>query len=53
MPRGIESPASDPAIGDTVARLCAKSSDRIPKWVLPVVRQRLAENGAHPTEGRE
>ncbi|MFI9408173.1 mannitol dehydrogenase family protein [Nocardia sp. NPDC052316] len=36
---------ANPAIGDTVARLCAESSDRIPKWVLPVVRQRLADNG--------
>lgn len=36
---------SNPAIGDTVARLCAESSDRIPKWVLPVIRQRLAEGG--------
>ncbi|MFI6046797.1 mannitol dehydrogenase family protein [Nocardia sp. NPDC051321] len=35
----------NPAIGDTVARLCAESSDRIPKWVLPVIRQRLAEDG--------
>ena len=26
---------------DTVARLCAESSDRIPKWLLPVVRQQL------------
>ncbi|QBS44345.1 mannitol dehydrogenase family protein [Nocardia sp. CS682] len=36
---------ANPAIGDTVARLCAESSDRIPKWVLPVVRKRLAEHG--------
>ncbi len=27
---------------DTVARLCAESSDRIPKWVLPVIRENLA-----------
>ncbi|QGH69985.1 mannitol dehydrogenase family protein [Pseudactinotalea sp. HY158] len=32
---------SNPAIGDTVARLCAESSDRIPKWLLPVVREQL------------
>ncbi|PXX60878.1 mannitol 2-dehydrogenase [Nocardia tenerifensis] len=36
---------ANPAIGDTVARLCAESSDRIPKWVLPVIRQRLADDG--------
>ncbi len=27
---------------DTVARLCAESSDRIPKWLLPVIRENLA-----------
>ncbi|MFG1797562.1 mannitol dehydrogenase family protein [Nocardia sp. NPDC049149] len=36
---------ANPAIGDTVARLCAESSDRIPKWVLPVIRHRLADDG--------
>lgn len=35
------------AIKDTVARLCAESSDRIPKWLLPVVRENLA-SGAGP-----
>lgn len=29
-------------VRDTVARLCADSSDRIPKWLLPVVRDNLA-----------
>jgi mannitol 2-dehydrogenase len=33
---------ANPAIGDTLARICAAASDRIPKWVLPVVRQNLA-----------
>ena len=33
---------SNPEILDTVARLCAESSDRIPKWLLPVVRANLA-----------
>lgn len=33
---------SNPAIGDTVLRLCAESSDRIPKWLVPVVRDQLA-----------
>jgi mannitol 2-dehydrogenase len=36
---------SNPEIRDTIARLCAQSSDRIPKWVLPVVRQQLATSG--------
>ncbi|MFQ6398787.1 mannitol dehydrogenase family protein [Nocardia sp. KC 131] len=36
---------SNPAIGDTIARLCAESSDRIPKWLLPVIRQQLATGG--------
>jgi len=33
---------SNEGVRDTVARLCAESSDRIPKWLLPVVRDRLA-----------
>ncbi|MBK0418363.1 mannitol dehydrogenase family protein [Leucobacter sp. CSA1] len=33
----------NPQVGDTVARLCAESSDRIPKWLLPVVFDLLAE----------
>src|SRR5699024_6001205 len=33
------------AIKDTLARLCAESSDRIPKWLLPVVREQLATGG--------
>jgi mannitol 2-dehydrogenase len=36
---------SNPYIRDTVARLCAESSDRIPKWLLPVVRHNLANGG--------
>jgi mannitol 2-dehydrogenase len=32
---------SNDAVRDTVARLCAESSDRIPKWLLPVVRANL------------
>lgn len=28
-------------VKDTVARLCAESSDRIPKWLVPVIRERL------------
>jgi mannitol 2-dehydrogenase len=33
---------ANPAIRDTLARLCAGGSDKIPKWVLPVLRQNLA-----------
>ncbi len=36
---------SNPQIRDTIARLCAFSSDRIPRWVLPVIRQQLASGG--------
>jgi mannitol 2-dehydrogenase len=36
---------SNPEVRDTIARLCAESSDRIPKWLLPVVRENLATNG--------
>lgn len=36
---------ANPGIRDTVARLCAESSDRIPKWVLPVIRHNLDTGG--------
>ncbi|MDR2112043.1 MAG: mannitol dehydrogenase family protein [Candidatus Accumulibacter sp.] len=36
---------ANPQIGDTLARLCAESSDRIPKWLLPVIRANLANGG--------
>ena len=36
---------SNPEIRDTVARLCAESSDRIPKWLLPVIRKNLDTGG--------
>jgi mannitol 2-dehydrogenase len=32
---------SNANVRDTVARLCAESSDRIPKWLLPVIRENL------------
>lgn len=35
----------NPQVRDTIARLCAQGSDRIPKWLLPVVRQQLATGG--------
>lgn len=36
---------SNAGVRDTVARLCAESSDRIPKWLLPVIRAQLATGG--------
>jgi len=36
---------ANPEVRDTLARLCAESSDRIPKWLLPVVRAQLASGG--------
>jgi mannitol 2-dehydrogenase len=36
---------ANPGVRDTVARLCAYSSDRIPKWLLPVIRDNLANDG--------
>ena len=36
---------ANPQIRDTIARVCAYSSDRIPKFVLPVIRHQLAHGG--------
>jgi mannitol 2-dehydrogenase len=36
----------NPAVRDTLARLCAASSDRIPKWLVPVIRHNLATGGS-------
>ena len=36
---------SNPHVKDTLARLCAESSDRIPKWLIPVVREQLTHGG--------
>lgn len=33
---------ANPQVRDTLARLCAESSDRIPKWVVPVIQDNLA-----------
>lgn len=38
----------NPQIRDTLARLCAESSDRIPKFLLPVIRQRLTAGARAP-----
>lgn len=35
----------NPAIRDTLARLCVDSSERMPKFLLPVVRYQLAHGG--------
>ncbi|MCP1315186.1 mannitol dehydrogenase family protein [Halomonas sp. 707D4] len=36
---------ANPEIKDTLARLCAESSDRIPKWLVPVIRHQLERDG--------
>ncbi len=36
---------ANPHVRDTIARLCADSSDRIPTWLLPVARDQLAAGG--------
>jgi mannitol 2-dehydrogenase len=36
---------SSAAVRDTVARLCAETSDRIPKFLLPVIRENLRRGG--------
>jgi mannitol 2-dehydrogenase len=36
---------SNAQVRDTVARLCAESSDRIPKWLVPVIRHNLENDG--------
>jgi mannitol 2-dehydrogenase len=34
---------SNPEVRDTLARLCADTSNRIPKWMVPVIRENLAQ----------
>jgi mannitol 2-dehydrogenase len=43
--RGLIERFANPGVRDTVARLCAYSSDRIPKWLLPVIRDNLRAGG--------
>jgi mannitol 2-dehydrogenase len=43
--RGLIERFANPGVRDTVARLCAYSSDRIPKWLLPVIRDNLDTGG--------
>ncbi|MFI2364754.1 mannitol dehydrogenase family protein [Promicromonospora sp. NPDC019610] len=35
----------NPEVRDTLARLCAETSDRIPKWLVPIVREQLLAGG--------
>ncbi|MGB3827434.1 MAG: mannitol dehydrogenase family protein [Ornithinimicrobium sp.] len=37
---------ANPEVRDTLARLCAESSDRIPKWLVPVIRHNLEHQGS-------
>src|SRR2546425_12886911 len=39
---------SNPSIQDALTRICADTSDRIPKFLLPVARERLAAGGRVP-----
>jgi mannitol 2-dehydrogenase len=36
---------ANPEVRDTLARLCAESSDRIPKWLVPVIVDNLRTGG--------
>ena len=36
---------ANPEVRDTLARLCAESSDRIPKWLVPVIVENLRTGG--------
>ncbi|EGD43624.1 fructuronate reductase [Nocardioidaceae bacterium Broad-1] len=44
--RELISRFANPHIRDTLARLCAESSDRIPKWLVPVISAQLASGGS-------
>ena len=43
---GLVERFANPEVRDTLARLCADSSNRIPTWLLPVVRENLASGGS-------
>jgi mannitol 2-dehydrogenase len=52
VPRSTPSPSTGTSTGrpcryirDALARLCAESSDRIPKWLRPVIRKNLEQGG--------
>ena len=44
--RELISRFANPHIRVTLARLCAESSDRIPKWLVPVISAQLASGGS-------
>lgn len=46
--RSIIERFSNPEVRDTLSRLCTDSSDRIPKFLLPVVRERFIAGGQAP-----
>jgi mannitol 2-dehydrogenase len=43
--RNVIERCSNPAIRDTLARLAFDGSERLPKWLLPVIRENLATDG--------
>ncbi len=43
--RELRARFANPHVRDTVSRLCAESSDRIPTWLVPVIQQNLAHGG--------
>jgi mannitol 2-dehydrogenase len=43
--RTLRARFTNPGIRDTTARLCAEGSDRLRKWLLPVVRWQLRHGG--------
>lgn len=43
--RGLVERFANPEVRDTLARLCAESSDRIPKWLVPVIQENLRTDG--------
>jgi mannitol 2-dehydrogenase len=43
--RTVRERFASPAIRDSLGRICAQTSDRLPKFVLPVVRDQLAAGG--------
>ena len=42
---GLVDRFASPAVRDTLARICAEASDRIPQFLLPVLRANLASGG--------
>lgn len=42
---GLVDRFANPEVRDTLARLCAESSDRIPTWLVPVIARNLRDGG--------